>query len=58
MAPSSRHLMALDQDYEVDAAGLPTSALAARVLSGLKSEVMLLHAEASLQLLIFQVPFF
>jgi hypothetical protein len=41
--------MALDQDHVLDAAELPTSAFATRPLSGPKCEVMLHHAEASLQ---------
>jgi hypothetical protein len=41
--------MALDQDYVVDAAEIPTSAHTTRLLSGLKCEVMLHDAEASLQ---------
>jgi hypothetical protein len=57
MALSSRHLVALDQDYVVDAAGLPTYTFAARPLSGLKCEVVLHHAETSFQLLIVQVSF-
>jgi hypothetical protein len=40
--------MALDQDYAVEAAELPTSAFATRPLFWLKCEVMLHHAEASL----------
>jgi hypothetical protein len=40
--------MALDHDYVVHAAELPTSAFATRPLSGLKCEVMLHHAEPSL----------
>jgi hypothetical protein len=50
-------LMVLDQDCVVDAAGLPTSTFATRVLSGLKSEVVLHHAQASLQLLIVLISF-
>jgi hypothetical protein len=49
--------MAVDQDYVVDAAELPASAFATRLLSGLKCEVMLHHAEASLQRLIVLVFF-
>jgi hypothetical protein len=41
--------MALDQDHVVDAAELPTSAFATKPLSGLKCEVVLHHAIASLQ---------
>jgi hypothetical protein len=41
--------MALHQDYVVDAAELPTSAFVTRPLPGLKGEVMLHHAETSLQ---------
>jgi hypothetical protein len=49
--------MVLDQDYVVDAAELPTFAFTTRPLSGLKSEVMLHYAEASLQRLIILVSF-
>jgi hypothetical protein len=49
--------MALDQNYAVDAAELPTSAFATTSLSGLKCEVMIRHAETSLQRLIVLVPF-
>jgi hypothetical protein len=55
MPQRGRNLMALDQDFVVDAAELPTSTFAARPLSGLKCEVMLHHAEASLQQLIILV---
>jgi hypothetical protein len=48
MAQRGRNLMALDQDYVVDAAELPTSAFSTRPLSGLKCEVVLHHAEAGL----------
>jgi hypothetical protein len=41
--------MTLDRNYVVDAAELPTSAFATRLLSRLKCEVTLHHAEASLQ---------
>jgi hypothetical protein len=44
-------MMVLYQDYVGDAAGLPTSA------SGLKCEVILHHAEASLQQLIILISF-
>jgi hypothetical protein len=50
-------VIVLDQDYVVDAAELPTSAFATRPLSGLKCEVMLHHAGASLQRLIVLVSF-
>lgn len=50
--------MALDQDCVVDAAELPTSAFATKPLSGLKCELMLHHAEASLQQLIILVSSF
>jgi hypothetical protein len=46
MSLRGRNLMALDQDYVVDATELPTSAFATRPLSGLKCEVKLYHAEA------------
>jgi hypothetical protein len=49
--------MILDQDHVVDAAELPTSAFAFRQLSGLKCEVVLHHAEASLQRLIVLIFF-
>jgi hypothetical protein len=49
--------VALDQDYAVDVAELPTSAFATRPLSGLKCEVMLHHAEASFQQLTVLVPY-
>jgi hypothetical protein len=49
--------MVPDQDYVMDAAELPTSAFATRALSGLKCEVVLHHAEASLQRLIILVSF-
>jgi hypothetical protein len=49
--------MALDRDYVVDVAELPTSAFSTRPLSELKCEVMLHHAEASLQWLIVLVSF-
>jgi hypothetical protein len=42
--------MALQQDNVVDASETHTSALATRSLSGLKCEVVLHHAEASLHL--------
>jgi hypothetical protein len=57
MARRGRNLVALDRDYVVDAAELLTSAFVARLLSRLKCEVMLHHAEASLQLLIILVSF-
>jgi hypothetical protein len=41
--------MALDWDYVVDAPELPISAFVTRLLSKLKCEVMLHHAEVSLQ---------
>jgi hypothetical protein len=40
--------MALDRDYVVDAAELLASSFATRLLSGLKCEVMIHHAEATL----------
>jgi hypothetical protein len=40
--------MALGQDYGVDAAELPTSALTARPLSRLKCEIVFHHAVTSL----------
>lgn len=51
--------MALEQGCVVDAAELPTSALAnqAGPLSGLKWEAMLRHAQASLERLIILVSF-
>jgi hypothetical protein len=49
MARRGRNLMALDQESVVDAAALPTSAFATRPLSRLECDVMLHHAEASLQ---------
>jgi hypothetical protein len=49
--------MALDQDYVVDSAQLSISAFATKLLSGLKCEVMVHHAEASLQWLIVLVAF-
>jgi hypothetical protein len=51
------NLMALVQDYVVDAAEVATSAFATRLLSGLKCEVMFHHAEDSFQRLIFLVSF-
>jgi hypothetical protein len=48
--------MALDKDYVVDAE-LPTLTFPPRLLSGLESEVMFHHAEASLQQLIVLVNF-
>jgi hypothetical protein len=57
MARTDINLMALDQDYVVDAAELPTSAYAIRPLSGLKCEVVLHHADASLQWLSVLVSF-
>jgi hypothetical protein len=57
MAQLGRNLMSLDLDYVVAAAELPTSAFATRPLSGLKCEVVLHHAEASLQWLIILVSF-
>jgi hypothetical protein len=57
MSRIGKHLMAVDHDYMVDVAELPTSAFATRLLSGLKCEVMLHHAEASLQRLIIMVSF-
>jgi hypothetical protein len=48
--------MALDRDYVMGAAELPTSAFATSPLSELKCEVMLHHAGASLQRLIVLVP--
>jgi hypothetical protein len=52
MARRSRNLMALVEDYVVDAVERPTSSFATRSLSGLKCEVMLHHSEALLQQLI------
>jgi hypothetical protein len=49
--------MVLVQDYVVDAAELPTSTFATRLLSGLKCEAVLHHAEASLQWLLVLVSF-
>jgi hypothetical protein len=49
--------MVLHQDYVVDAAELHISAYATRPLFGLKCEVMVHHAESSLQWLIVQVSF-
>jgi hypothetical protein len=50
--------MALHQDYVVDAAELPTSAFATRLLPGLICEVMHHHAKSSLQWLIILISFF
>jgi hypothetical protein len=55
MARRGRKLMALDQDYMVDAAELPTFAFATRLLPRLNCEVH--HAEASLQQSVFLVSF-
>jgi hypothetical protein len=49
--------MVPDHDYVVDAAELPTSAFSPRLLSGLKCEVVLHHAETSLQQLIILISF-
>jgi hypothetical protein len=49
--------MAVYLDHVVDGAELPTCAFATRLLSGLKCEVMLHHAEVSLQLFIILVSF-
>jgi hypothetical protein len=57
MARRGKNLIVLDQDYVVDAAELLTSTYATRPLSGLKFEVMLHCAEASLQWLIILVSF-
>jgi hypothetical protein len=57
MAQRGRNLMALYQDYVMDAAELPISAFATSPLSGLKCEVMLHHAGASLQRLIVLLSF-
>jgi hypothetical protein len=46
-----------NQDYVVNAAELPTSAFVTRLLSGIKCEVVLHHAEASIQWLIVLVSF-
>jgi hypothetical protein len=52
MAQRGRNLLVLSQDDVVDAAELPT-----RLLSWLKHEVLLNHAEASLQWLIILISF-
>jgi hypothetical protein len=50
--------MALGQEYLVDASQLPTSAFATSPpLPGLKCEVLLHHAEASVQRLFLSVSF-
>jgi hypothetical protein len=49
--------MALDQDHVVDAAEIPAFPFVTRLLSGLVCQVMLHHAEASLQHLIILVSF-
>jgi hypothetical protein len=54
MAQRGRNLIVLDQDYVVDAAKL---IFVTRLLSGLKCEVMLHHAKASLQWFIILVSF-
>jgi hypothetical protein len=47
----------LEQDYVVDVAELPISAFATRPMSGLKCDVVLHHAEASLWWLIILISF-
>jgi hypothetical protein len=49
--------MALNQDFVVDAAELPTSTFATRPLPGLKCEVTPHDAEVSLQWLIILISF-
>jgi hypothetical protein len=57
MAHRGRNLVAINQDYVVDAAELNISTSETRPLSSLKCEIMPHNAEAALQWLIIQVSF-